>query len=150
MELHHREPYVQHRGGPKGFVRALDAQTLAFVDFVGNRQYVSTGNLAENDRVYLLLIDYARRRRVKVWGTARVVPATDELLAKLAAREYRARPERVVVVPVSAWDVNCPRHIPQKLDAEEVARVVARLEARVAELEAENRCLVELGAADAQ
>lgn len=138
------QPYVQHRGGPKGFVRALDTHTLAFVDFVGNRQYVSTGNLAENDRVCLLLMDYARRRRVKVWGTARVVPATNKLLAEIAVPGYRARPEQVVVVTVSAWDVNCPQHIPQKLDAEDVAAVVAGLEARIAELEAENRRLVAL------
>lgn len=137
------QPYIQHRGGPRGFIRALDDQTLGFVDFVGNRQYVSTGNLAENDRVCLFLMDYAHRRRVKIWGTARVVPATDELLARLATPDYRGRPEQVVLVSVSAWDANCPQHIPQKLDAAEVARTIEPLRARIAELEAENRALRE-------
>ena len=130
-------PYVQHRGGPRGFIRALDDRTLGFVDFAGNRQYVSTGNLRDNARVCLFLIDYARRRRIKVWGTARTVPATPELLAALALPGYRARIEQVVLVTVSAWDVNCPQHIPQKLDAAEVAGLVDGLRARIAELEAE-------------
>jgi predicted pyridoxine 5'-phosphate oxidase superfamily flavin-nucleotide-binding protein len=133
------QPYVQHRGGPKGFIRALDDATLGFVDFAGNRQYVTTGNLLENDRVCLFLIDYARRRRVKVWGTARVVPASDELLAQLMPEGHRARPEQVVLVTVRAWDVNCPQHIPQKLDAADVAATVERLEARIAELERDQR-----------
>jgi predicted pyridoxine 5'-phosphate oxidase superfamily flavin-nucleotide-binding protein len=132
------QPYIQHRGGPKGFLRALDDETIGFVDFAGNKQYVSTGNLRENDRVCLFLMDYAHRRRVKVWGRARVVEATDELLAALMPEGYRARPEQVVLVTVSAWDVNCPQHIPQKLDAGEVAEAVGRLQARIAELEAEN------------
>lgn len=135
------QPYIQHRGGPRGFIRALDSHTLGFVDFVGNRQYISTGNLSENNRVCLFLIDYARQRRVKVWGTAQTVPATDELLAQLAPAEYRARPEQVVLITVSAWDVNCPKHLPQKLDAAEVAQALQRLEDRIAELEAENRRL---------
>ncbi|KFE62506.1 pyridoxamine 5'-phosphate oxidase family protein [Hyalangium minutum] len=135
------QPYIQHRGGPRGFIRGLDSHTLGFVDFVGNRQYISTGNLSENNRVCLFLIDYARQRRVKVWGTARTVPATDELLAQLAPAEYRARPEQVVLITVSAWDVNCPKHLPQKLDAAEVAQALQRLENRIAELEAENRRL---------
>jgi predicted pyridoxine 5'-phosphate oxidase superfamily flavin-nucleotide-binding protein len=132
------QPYVQHRGGPRGFIRALDDSTLAFLDFAGNRQYVSTGNLSENDRVCLFLIDYAHRRRVKVWGTARVVPATDALIAALTEPGYRMRPEQVVLVSVSAWDVNCPQHIPQKLDAGEVQAALGKLQARIAELEAEN------------
>jgi predicted pyridoxine 5'-phosphate oxidase superfamily flavin-nucleotide-binding protein len=132
------QPYVQHRGGPKGFIRPLDDRTLAFVDFVGNRQFVSTGNLSENERVCLFLIDYARRRRVKVWGTARTVPATDELIAALTEPGYRMRPEQVVLVSVSAWDANCPQHIPRKLDAIEVHAALGRLQARITELEAEN------------
>jgi predicted pyridoxine 5'-phosphate oxidase superfamily flavin-nucleotide-binding protein len=135
------QPYIQHRGGPKGFVRALDDHTLAFVDFVGNRQYVTTGNLLENDRVCLFLIDYAHRRRVKVWGSARVVPVTDELLTKLGSPGYRGRPEQIVLISVEAWDVNCPQHIPQKLDAAEVADLIDELRARIAELEHENRKL---------
>jgi len=137
------QPYIQHRGGPRGFIRALDEHTLGFVDFAGNRQYVSTGNLAENDRVCLFLIDYVHRRRVKVWGTAKIVAATDELLAKLLPADYRARPEQVVLITVSAWDVNCPQHIPQKLDAGEVAAAVEKLQARIQELEHENRRLKE-------
>jgi predicted pyridoxine 5'-phosphate oxidase superfamily flavin-nucleotide-binding protein len=133
------QPYVQHRGGPKGFIRALDQHTLAFVDFAGNRQFVSTGNLAENDRVCLFLIDYARRRRIKIWGTARMVPATPELVAQLAQPGYRGKPEQVVLLTVQAWDANCPQHIPQKLDATDVERALATLRARVAALEAENR-----------
>jgi uncharacterized protein len=131
------QPYVQHRGGPRGFIRGLDDRTLGFLDFAGNRQYVSTGNLRDNDRVCLFLIDYARRRRVKVWGTARTVPATPELLAALALPGSRARVEQVVLITVSAWDVNCPQHIPQKLDAGEVAGLVDGLRERIAALEAE-------------
>jgi len=132
------QPYVQHRGGPKGFLRALDDHTLGFVDFTGNRQYVSTGNLSENDRVCLFVIDYAHRRRVKVWGTARVVPVTDALLAALGDPAYRARPEQVVLLTVTAWDANCPQHIPVKLDAADVAAAVQKLQARISELETEN------------
>lgn len=106
------QPYVQHRGGPPGFIRALDDHTVGFVDFAGNKQYISTGNLSENDRVCLLLMDYARRRRVKIWGTARAVPATPELLEKLGTPGYRGRPEQVILVRVTAWDANCPQHIP--------------------------------------
>ncbi|MGZ3427252.1 MAG: pyridoxamine 5'-phosphate oxidase family protein [Polyangia bacterium] len=128
------QPYIQHRGGPKGFIRALDDRTLAFLDFAGNRQYVSTGNLRENERVCLFLIDYAQRRRIKVWGTARVVPIDDELERRLSLGSYRARAEQVVLIKVSAWDVNCPQHIPQKVDAQEAAEVIAKLKARIAEL----------------
>ncbi len=135
------QPYVQHRGGPRGFIRVLDQRTLGFLDFAGNKQYVSTGNLRDNDRVCLFLIDYTHRRRIKVWGTARTVPATPELLTALGAPGYRARVEQVVLITVIAWDVNCPQHIPQKIDAAEVAALVGGLRARIAELEAENRRL---------
>jgi len=137
------QPYVQHRGGPRGFIRAVDERTLGFIDFAGNKQYVSTGNLAENDRVCLFLIDYSARRRVKIWGRARTVPVTQALLKTLMPEGYRARPEQVVFLTVEAWDVNCPQHIPQKLDAAEVAEAVNKLRARVAELEAENLTLRE-------
>jgi predicted pyridoxine 5'-phosphate oxidase superfamily flavin-nucleotide-binding protein len=138
------QPYVQHRGGPRGFLRGVDDTTIGFVDFAGNRQYVSTGNLAENDRVCLLAFDYATRRRVKIWGTARVVPATPALIAQLGDPSYRARPEQVMLITVDAWDLNCPQHIPQKLDAADVAHAIATLEARIAELEAKNRELEDL------
>ncbi len=136
------QPYVQHRGGPKGFIRALDDHTLAFADLRGNRQYISTGNLRENDRVCLFLIDYARRARVKVWGRAEVVPATPQLVATLCPVAPKAKVEQVMLVHVDAWDANCPQHIPIKLDAADVALAIERLEARIAELEAENAALV--------
>lgn len=132
------QPYVQHRGGPKGFIRALDDHTLAFADLRGNRQYISTGNLRENDRVCLFLIDYARRARVKVWGRAEVVAATPELLAQLGPLAPRAKVEQVMIIHVDAWDMNCPQHIPVKLDIAEVAVTFEKLQARIAELEAEN------------
>jgi uncharacterized protein len=132
------EPYVQHRGGPKGFIRVLDDETLGFVDMIGNRQYLSVGNLRENDRVLLFLIDYEQRRRVKVWGRARAVASTPELVEKLKAPGQRGKVDHVILVTVTRWDVNCPAHIPQKLDAGEVARVIESFESRVADLEAEN------------
>ena len=135
------QPYAQHRGGPKGFIRAVDERTVGFADFSGNRQYVSTGNLAENDRAFLFLMDYAHRRRIKLWGRARVVQGDAGLLARLMPEGYRARPEQAVLFTVEAWDANCPQHIPQKLDAAEVAKAVGWLEQRVAALEAENASL---------
>jgi predicted pyridoxine 5'-phosphate oxidase superfamily flavin-nucleotide-binding protein len=131
------QPYIQHRGGPKGFIRVIDEETLAFADFSGNRQYITTGNLAENDRAYLFLMDYARRRRVKIWGRARVVEDA-ETVAKLMPADYAARPEQAIVFTVEAWDTNCPQHIPQKFDASDVAATVQKLQARIAELELEN------------
>ncbi len=132
------QPYIQHRGGPKGFVHVLDEQTLGFADYVGNRQYISTGNLAENDRAFLFFMDYAHRRRVKIWGRARVVEDDSEFLAKLMPKGYDAKPQQAIVFTVEAWDVNCPQHIPQQLDAVDVAASVEKLQHRIAELEAEN------------
>jgi predicted pyridoxine 5'-phosphate oxidase superfamily flavin-nucleotide-binding protein len=134
------QPYVQHRGGAKGFIRALDEQRLAFVDMIGNRQYLTAGNLAQNNRVCLFLIDYARRQRVKVWGTATMVGYSEtdpELRAQLPVPR-KGRPDHVVVITVTRWDINCPQGIPIKLDATDVAAAIARLETRIAELEAEN------------
>lgn len=131
------QPYAQHRGGPKGFIRVIDAQTIGFADYAGNRQYVSTGNLADNDRAFLFLMDYANRRRVKIWGRARVVVDDPALAAALMPDGYRARPEQVILFEVEAWDVNCPQHIPQKIDAATVSAELARRDARIAELEAE-------------
>jgi len=128
------QPYVQHRGGPKGFLRALDDVRIAFVDVTGNRQYISVGNLAENNRVALILMDYTHRRRVKIWGTAEILPVTPGLLGGLAVP--KGRPERVIAITVMRWDVNCPAHIPVKLDAADVKTAIARYEARIAELEA--------------
>ena len=140
------QPYVQHRGGPKGFIRVLDDNTLGFADFVGNRQYITTGNLAENDRAFLFLMDYAHRQRIKIWGRARVVENDAELLAKLMPEGYDARPQQAILFTIEAWDVNCPQHIPQKFDAADVAAAVAKLERRVSELEAENARLRESAA----
>jgi len=140
------QPYAQHRGGPKGFIHALDDHTLGFADFTGNRQYITTGNLAENDRAFLFLMDYAQQRRIKLWGRARM---TDDsgLIARLMPAHTDARAERAVLFTVEAWDSNCRQHIPQKLDAADVLAVVRRLQARVAELEAENARLRPAGAA---
>jgi predicted pyridoxine 5'-phosphate oxidase superfamily flavin-nucleotide-binding protein len=131
------QPYIQHRGGPPGFLRVLDPRTLAFADFKGNRQYISLGNLSENPRVQLFLIDYVNRRRVKVWGEARVVEDDAALVARLAPKGYKARPERAFVIRVTAWDANCPQHIPLRLEAEDVEKALAERDARIAALEAE-------------
>jgi predicted pyridoxine 5'-phosphate oxidase superfamily flavin-nucleotide-binding protein len=131
------QPYIQHRGGPKGFLKVLDEKHLAFADYKGNRQFISTGNLEENPKVALFLMDYANRRRIKVWGKARVIEDDPALLARLMPEGYRARGEQVVVIEVSAWDVNCPQHIPQKVDLEAVKQVLSEREARIAELEDE-------------
>ena len=135
------QPYVQHRGGPPGFLRVLDTHTLAFADYAGNRQYISLGNLADNPRSQLFLIDYAERRRVKIWGTARVVESDAELLAKLMPDGYRARPEQAIVFHVTAWDANCPQHIPRRFEAEDVEAALQQRDQRIAELEAELRRL---------
>lgn len=131
------QPYVQHRGGPAGFLQVLDAHTIGFADFAGNRQYITQGNLQENPKAQLFLIDYARRRRIKVWGTARVVEGDDALLRRLMPAGYRARPEQVMLFSVSAWDVNCPQHIPQRFEAADVEAAIATRDQRIAELEAE-------------
>lgn len=131
------QPYVQHRGGPPGFLRVLDAHTLGLVDFSGNRQYISSGNLADNPKAQLFLIDYGQRRRIKIWGEARVVEATPALLDRLMPAGYSARPEQVLLFTVSAWDANCPQHIPLRFEAEDVENALAVRDARIADLEAE-------------
>jgi predicted pyridoxine 5'-phosphate oxidase superfamily flavin-nucleotide-binding protein len=132
------QPYIQHRGGRPGFLRVLDPRTLGFADFSGNRQYITTGNLAENPRAMIFLMDYVNRRRVKIWGTARVVEHDEALSARLFPDGYRARAEAVILFTVEAWDTNCPQHIPHMLFAEDVAPVMDDLKARIASLEAEN------------
>jgi hypothetical protein len=138
------QPYIQHRGGPKGFVKILDKNTIAFADYAGNQQYLTQGNLTENPKAHIFIMDYAHRRRVKIWGEARVVEDDPALTQSLMPRGYRARPEQVIVFKISAWDTNCPQHIPQRFDAADVAAAMAeasaRIEARdkrIAELEAE-------------
>ncbi|MBO0764943.1 MAG: pyridoxamine 5'-phosphate oxidase family protein [Hyphomicrobiaceae bacterium] len=131
------QPYVQHRGGPPGFLRVINERTLGFADFKGNRQYITTGNLAENERAYIFVMDYAHRRRVKLWGRARVMVDDAALLARLWPEGYAARLEQAIVFEVEAWDTNCPQHIPQMFQAVDVARTVVQLKARIRELEAE-------------
>ena len=131
------QPYIQHRGGPKGFIKILDKTTIAFADYTGNRQYITQGNLSENPRAHIFIMDYAHRRRVKIWGEARVVDDDPALLDSLMPIGYRARPEQVVIFKIAAWDTNCPQHIPQKFDAADVAAALAQRDARISELEAE-------------
>ena len=127
-------PYIQHRGGAPGFVKVLDERTLAFADFAGNKQYLSMGNLTENDQAFLFAMNYRDRQRIKIWGRAHFVEDDEELLAQLVDPDYRARPERALVFEVEAWDVNCPQHIPVKYGEAEVTE----LRERIADLEAEN------------
>ena len=131
------QPYIQHRGGPKGFLHALDKRTLAFADFGGNRQYISVGNLDENDKATLFLMDYPTRRRIKLWGRARVVEDDPTLLELLGAPDYAAKPERAIVFSIDAWDVNCPQHITPRYTEEEIKPQLEQLRARVHELESE-------------
>jgi predicted pyridoxine 5'-phosphate oxidase superfamily flavin-nucleotide-binding protein len=131
------QPYIQHRGGPKGFVKLLDKRTIAFADYAGNRQYLTQGNLSENPKAHIFIMDYAHRRRVKIWGEAQVVDDDPALLQSLMPKGYRARPEQVILFKISAWDTNCPQHIPQKFDAADVAAAMAEASTKIAALEAE-------------
>jgi uncharacterized protein len=141
------QPYIQHRGGPAGFLKVIDDKSIGFVDFVGNRQYITVGNLADNAKAYLFLIDYAHRQRIKIWGTARAVEGDDALIATLMPEHYKARPEQVILFTVSAWDSNCPQHIPQRFEAADVAAALAKRDERIATLEAEVQRLKEPSAA---
>jgi predicted pyridoxine 5'-phosphate oxidase superfamily flavin-nucleotide-binding protein len=131
------QPYIQHRGGPPGFLKVLDEQTLGFVDFVGNRQYITLGNLQENPKVHLFLIDYAHRRRVKIWGEARVIEDDRELTERFMPKGYKARASQVILLKVNAWDANCPQHIPQRFEAAEVAAAIEERDQRIAALESQ-------------
>ncbi|TGT78357.1 pyridoxamine 5'-phosphate oxidase [bacterium M00.F.Ca.ET.159.01.1.1] len=131
------QPYIQHRGGPAGFLKALDEHTIGFADFSGNRQFITQGNLQDNDQAFLFLIDYMLRQRIKIWGKARVVEDDSELTAKLMPADYKARPKQVILFTVSAWDANCPQHIPQRFEAADVAAALAERDRRIAELEQE-------------
>lgn len=130
------QPYIQHRGGPRGFLRVLGPTTLGFANFAGNRQYITAGNLADNPKAFLFLVNYTHRQRVKIWGEARLIEDDADLLAQLMPQGYKAREEGAIVFEVSAWNANCPQHIPQRFDAADVAEALAIREARIAELEA--------------
>jgi predicted pyridoxine 5'-phosphate oxidase superfamily flavin-nucleotide-binding protein len=130
-------PYIQHRGGPKGFIKVLDDKTLGFADFAGNRQYITISNLAGNDKAFLFLLDFANRQRIKVWGRARVVENDPKLMERLVDPGYRARPERAILFTIEAWDVNCSQHITERYTQAEVALAVAGMRDRIAVLEEE-------------
>ncbi|WP_292781680.1 pyridoxamine 5'-phosphate oxidase family protein [Methylophilus sp. UBA6697] len=136
------QPYMQHRGGPRGFLHVLDEQTLAFADYAGNKQYITAGNLDENPKAQLFLMDYANAQRIKIWGEAKVVTGDSDLAASVSSPDYQARVERVIVFTIKAWDANCPKHIPKLLKVEDVIpaiqardQKIAALEARLKELE---------------
>jgi predicted pyridoxine 5'-phosphate oxidase superfamily flavin-nucleotide-binding protein len=135
------QPYIQHRGGPQGFLKVLDERTLAFADFRGNKQYITVGTLTENDKAFIFLMDYANRHRIKIWGRARVVEDDPTLLAQLIDSDYKGHPERAIVFTVEAWDANCPQHITPRFTEEEISPAVQALRDRIAELEAENQAL---------
>ncbi len=128
------QPYIQHRGGPPGFLRVLDATTLAFVDFKGNRQYITQGNLAENPQAFIFLMDYARRRRFKLWGTAWFVEGDAGLVQSLMPDGYRAQPEQVFMFSLSTWDANCPQHIPKRIDLVQMEAAIAARDRTILEL----------------
>jgi predicted pyridoxine 5'-phosphate oxidase superfamily flavin-nucleotide-binding protein len=131
------QPYIQHRGGPPGFLRVMDGKTLAFADYTGNRQYISLGNLVDNPKAFLFLIDYRNRQRVKLWGEARTVEGDLDLMQRLMPEGYRARPEQAILFTVTAWDMNCPQHIPVRFEASDVAALLAERDERIKMLEAE-------------
>ena len=135
------QPYIQHRGGQLGFLKVIDESTLAFAEFSGNRQYISLGNLSENNQAFIFLMDYANQRRIKIWGTAAVVEGDQALLERLADPAYPGRLERAFVFHVEAWDVNCPQHIPRLYTEAQIAPRLAELQNQVAALEAENQRL---------
>jgi len=131
-------PYIQHRGGPKGFIKVIDDKTLGFADYRGNRQYITLANLSENDRAYLFLLDPARRQRIKLWGHARVVENDAALVEKLFDAGYKAKPERAILFTIDAWDVNCSQHIVSRFTEAEIAEAMGGVTRKIAELEAEN------------
>jgi uncharacterized protein len=131
-------PYIQHRGGPKGFIKVIDDHTVGFADYRGNRQYITLANLSENDRAYLFLLDPARRQRIKLWGRARVVENDPALVKSLFDQGYKARPERAILFTIDAWDVNCSSHIVTRFTEAEVEQAFSTVQAKVAELQTEN------------
>jgi len=131
-------PYIQHRGGPKGFIKVIDERTLGFADYRGNRQYITLANLSENDRAFLFLLDPARRQRIKLWGRARVIEDDPALVEKLFDAGYKARPERAILFTIEAWDANCSQHIVTRFTEADIAEALTTVQTKIAELEAEN------------
>jgi predicted pyridoxine 5'-phosphate oxidase superfamily flavin-nucleotide-binding protein len=131
------QPYIQYRGGSPGFLKMLDEHTLAFADFAGNRQYITLGNLSENPKAFLFLMDYANSQRIKIWGTAKVIDDDPQLLKRLANPDYHAKVERAIVFTVDAWDMNCPQHIQKRFSERQVKPMIERFQDRIGELEAE-------------
>ena len=134
-------PYIQHRGGPKGFVKVLDDHTLAFADFIGNRQYISVGNLAKNDQAFLFFMDYEQQTRIKVWGRAAVIDDDPQLSTQLTDSQYKGKSERVIRFHIDAWDANCPQHIQPRFTLEAMSHSLQDLKDRISELERENSLL---------
>jgi predicted pyridoxine 5'-phosphate oxidase superfamily flavin-nucleotide-binding protein len=131
------QPYIQYRGGSPGFLKVIDEHTLGFADFGGNRQYITLGNLSENPKAFIFLMDYANSRRVKVWGTARAVEGDAALEDRLRDPAYPGKVERVILFTVEAWDVNCQQHIHPRYSQRQIAPVIEKLQTRIAELESE-------------
>ena len=130
------QPYIQYRGGSPGFLKIVDEKTLGFADFGGNRQYITLGNLSENPKAFIFLMDYVNRRRIKLWGTARVVEDDPELLERLRDPDYPGKVERAILFSIESWDVNCPQHIHKRFPQKMVAPIIEELQARVQELQA--------------
>jgi predicted pyridoxine 5'-phosphate oxidase superfamily flavin-nucleotide-binding protein len=131
-------PYIQHRGGPKGFIKVVDEKTIGFADYRGNRQYITLANLSENDRAYLFLFDPARKQRIKLWGRARVIENDPALIETLFDKGYKAKPERVILFTIEAWDVNCSQHITARFTEAELEQAIKAVQAKIVALEAEN------------
>ena len=129
------QPYIQYRGGSPGFLKIVDEKTLGFADFGGNRQYITLGNLSENPKAFIFLMDYVNSRRIKLWGTARVVEDDPELLERLRDPDYPGKVERAILFSIESWDVNCPQHIHKRFPQKMVAPIIEELQARVQELQ---------------
>jgi predicted pyridoxine 5'-phosphate oxidase superfamily flavin-nucleotide-binding protein len=130
------QPYIQYRGGAPGFLKVIDENTLGFADFGGNRQYITLGNINDNSKAFIFLMDYANSRRIKLWGTARVVEDDPDLLERLQDPEYPGRVERAILFSIEAWDVNCPQHIHKRFPQAVVAPIIEKLQTQVQELQA--------------
>jgi len=131
------QPYMQHRGCPPGFLHVLDEHTLAFADFAGNKQYITAGNLDENPKAQLFLMDYANAQRVKIWGEATIVTGDTTLVARVSSADYAAKVERVIVFRIKAWDANCPKHIPKLVKLEEALVAIQERDKKIADLESQ-------------